>query len=216
MFVPEYAEPTKIARIRGFGAEVVVVGDRFSATVAAAREHGGHTGAVLVHPYDDRETVVGQGTLGAELEEQMPDLDVLVVAVGGGGLIGGISAWYGTRIRIVAVESAGTPTLATAWDGGPEATTEVSGIAASSLGAPSIGSICYGMVRERIERPILVSDAEILDAQRRLWAAARLIGEPGGVAALAALTSRRFTPQPGERVGVLVCGGNADPNWFKV
>lgn len=214
IFVPEFAGQVKIERIRGFGAEVVVTGGRFAETFQASRDYEAQSGAVLVHPFDEFETVAGQGTLGLEIEQQMPELDVLLVSVGGGGLIGGIAAWYGNRIKIVAVESEGTATLATALANGPDAEITPSGIAASALGAPRIGAIAYEIMRDRVEQAILVSDLDIVDAQRRLWSAARLVGEPGGVTALAALTSGAYRPAAGERVAVLICGGNADPGWF--
>jgi len=145
------------------------------------------------------------------LEEQAPDLDILLVAVGGGGLIGGIAAWYGGRIRIVAVEPEQAATLATALRNGPEAEIRPAGVAANSLGASKIGRLCYDIARATGIESVTVPDAAITEAQRRLWSGARILAEPGGATALAALTSGAFTPPPGARVGVVVCGGNIDP-----
>ncbi len=112
------------------------------------------------------------------------------------------------------MESDTTATLATALAKGPEAGIKPSGIAASALGAQRIGALSYEILRDRVHAALTVPDAEIIEAQRRLWDAARLVAEPGGVTALAALTSGRYCAQPGERIGVLICGGNAAPDWF--
>ena len=214
IFVPDWADPVKAERIRGFGAEVVAVPGSFEKTLAALEAFVAETGALAVHPFDQPETLAGQGTLGREIEEQCPGLDTLLVSVGGGGLIGGIAAWYDRRIRIVAVETRCTATLAAALATGPDAVIAPEGLAAGSLGAPRIGALPYAILAERVAAALVVSDAELVDAQRRLWEAARIFAEPGGVTALAALTSGRYRAAPGERVGVLVCGGNADPGWF--
>lgn len=215
IFLPTLASDVKIRRIRDLGAEVEVVGDVFTETLAALDRWKEASGAITVHPYDQAETLAGQGTLGREIEQQAPDLDTLLISVGGGGLIAGIAAWYGDRIRIVAVESESTATLATALRDGPDVAIAPGGIAASALGAATIGAMPYAILRDRVRDAVLVSDEDIVEAQRRLWDAARLIGEPGGVTALAALTSGAYKPSEGERVGVLICGGNAEPDWFE-
>ncbi len=214
VFLPEFTVPVKAERIRGLGAEIEVVGKEFTKTLTAAQNHATNTGAVVIHPYDEVETVAGQGTLGLEIEQQLPELDTLMLSVGGGGLIGGIAAWFENRIRIVCVESTGTATLYTALESGPEAAITPSGIAASALGATRVGTIGFGLVRRFVKRAVLVTDADIVEAQARLWNAARVFAEPGGVTALAALTSGAYKPAAGERIGVLICGANADPSWF--
>jgi len=214
IFLPEFTPATKMERIRAFGASTRVVGSQFLQTVAAAEEHARTSGALAVHAYDQPETVAGQGSLGLELERQVPDLDVLLVAVGGGGLLAGILAWFEGRVKVVAVESEGTATLASALRSGPETAITVSGIAASALGAQRIGAIAFELAGRWLHRSVVVPDAAIVEAQRRLWRAARLFAEPGGVTALAALTSGAYRPEPGERVGVLLCGANAEPDWF--
>jgi threonine dehydratase len=214
IFVPDWTDPVKVARIRGLDAEVVAVPGSFDRTLAALDAFVAETGALAVHPFDQPETLAGQGTLGCEIEAQCPGLDTLLVSVGGGGLIGGITAWYAGRIRIVAVETEGTATLATALAKGPEAAIVPEGLAASALGATRIGALPYAILARRIADALLVTDAEIREAQRRLWDATRILAEPGGVTALAAVVSGRYRVASGERVGVLICGGNAAPDWF--
>lgn len=214
IFVPEIAGPSKIGLIRRTGADLVVVPGAYADAFAASEEYRTATGAVSIHAYDAPATVAGQGTLGPELAEQIPDLDVLLVAVGGGGLIGGIAAWFGSRIQIVGVEPDGAPTLTAALREGPETDVDVWGIAANSLGARRIGRIGYDHVRAAGIGTVLVPDESIRDAQVRLWRSARIAAEPGGAAALAALTSGAFVPPAGARVGVLVCGANLDPGLF--
>ncbi len=211
IFVPEIAGETKIALVRGTGADLEVVPGHYGQAAAAAEAARQASGAITIHAYDAPETLAGQGTVGTEFEEQAPDLDILLVAVGGGGLIGGIASWYDGRIRVVAVEPEEAPTLAVALRDGPEAEITPSGVAANSLGGPMIGRLAYDVVTRLGIDCVLVPDAAITEAQHLLWTGARVLAEPGGAAALAALTSGRFVPPPGARVGVLVCGGNVDP-----
>jgi len=213
IFVPRIAGPAKIALIRETGADLVVTEGDYSRALAAAQAHEAATGAIQVHAYDAPETVAGQGTLMREWEEQGLDADTVLIAVGGGGLIAGALAWLGRRRKVVAVEPEACPTLNRALAGGPEAEVEVGGIAANSLGARRIGAICYDLARAQSVESLLVPDAAIAEAQRRLWRGVRILAEPGGATALAALTSGAYRPAPGERVAVLVCGGNpaADP-----
>ena len=214
IFVPDFAGTTKIERMRGFGAEVIVAGNDVNAIMEMYSDFSRKTGALPVHPYDDPVVLSGQGTVGLEIEKQLPDLDTLIVSVGGGGLIGGIAAWFEDRVKIVAVESEGTATLATAMTGDLTTVIQAEGIAASALGAPTLGALAYDIVTKWPVTSVLVSDAAITEAQSLLWDRARLIGEPGAATALAALTSGTYQPATGERVGVLICGANAQPNWF--
>ena len=162
------------------------------------------------------ETLLGQGSVGLELEEQCPQLDTLIVAVGGGGLIGGIAAWYGSRIRIVGVEPEAAPTLTTALEAGRPIDAEAGGIAADSLAPKRVGELMFPIAQAHVKRVVLVSDESIQQAQKALWKVLRVVAEPGGAAAFAALLSRRYQPEPGERVGVLVCGGNTTAVDFKL
>lgn len=214
VFVPEIAGPTKIGLIRSAGVEPDVVrgayADAFEASEAVRRE----TGAMTIHAYDGPETVAGQGTLGPEIERQIEDLDILLVAVGGGGLIGGVSAWFGERVRIVGVEPVRAQTLTAALKNGPETDVDVSGIAANALGARRIGRLGYDICKANAVETVVVDDEDIATAQKLLWQSARVLAEPGGATALAALTSGKFVPPRYGRVGVLVCGGNVDPTPF--
>jgi len=214
VFAPGYASPTKIERMRAFGAEVILGGDDFTVLTEMFVEFSARTGALAIHPFDDPRVLAGQGTLGREIAEQLPNLDALLVSVGGGGLIGGIASWFEGRIDIVAVESEGAATLATALAEGPLAAIAPRGVAADSLGAPRIGGRAFDALARFPALSIVVPDAEIYAAQRRLWEAARIVAEPGAATALAALASGAWRPAPGARVGVLICGGNADPRWF--
>lgn len=214
IFVPEPAGPTKIGLIRATGADLEVVPGFYADAFAAAEAYRSETGAVSIHAYDAPATLAGQGTVGREIEDQLPDLDVLLVAVGGGGLIGGISTWFGDRIQVVAVEPEAAPTLATSLQDGPDAVVEVGGVAANSLGARQIGRLSHQICVSHNVQSVLVSDDAITAAQKLLWDQARIAAEPGGAAAMAALTSGAYRPPKDARVGVLVCGGNLDPSPF--
>ena len=214
IYVPSFAGPVKMARMEKFGATIEPGEDDVDALVRAYEAHAARTGARTVHPYDDPLVMTGQGTLGREMEAQAGGLDTVIVSVGGGGLIGGVAAWFGKTARIVAVESEGTPTYATALREGPQASIRPTGIAASSLGASTIGGRAMAQMAECDVRSVLVSDADIRAAQQQLWEEVRLLVEPGAATALAVLTSGAYVPEAGERVGVVVCGGNAAPDWF--
>jgi threonine dehydratase len=208
IFVPTVSAPAKMERIRGYGAHLVVTGDRYADSLAASERFVGESGAMAVHAYDQVETLLGQGTLAMELEQQAPQIDTLLVAVGGGGLIGGIAAWYAGRIRIIGVEPEAAPTLAMAMEAGRPVDAPAGGIAADSLAPKQVGRMMFPLAQAYVDSVALVPDEAIVDAQALLWNALRIAAEPGGAAAVAALVARRYVPKPGERVGVLVCGGN--------
>ena len=208
IFVPTISSPAKIARIRGYGADLMVEGDRYADALARCEAYCAETGARSIHAYDQPETLLGQGTLGLELEAQAPRIDTLLVAVGGGGLIGGIAAWYRGRIRIVAVEPEGAPSLAMARAAGRPVDAPQGSIAADSLAPLRVGDLMFPLSRAFVERAVLVPDDAIREAQRRLWECVRIVAEPGGATALAALIAGVYVPEAGERVGVLVCGAN--------
>jgi threonine dehydratase len=208
IFVPAISSPVKMARIRDYGADLVVAGERYADALAASEAWVAQSGALPVHAFDQRETLLGQGTIGLELEEQLPGLDTLLVAVGGGGLIGGIAACYAGRIRIVGVEPEAAPTLSRALAAGRPVDTEAGGIAADSLAPRRIGEIVFPIAQRHVDPVILVADEAIRQAQETLWKNLRVVAEPGGAAAFAALLSGRYRPAATERVGVLVSGGN--------
>ena len=208
IFVPTVASPEKMERIRSYGAELVVTGERYADALAASEAWSARTGAMQIHAYDQVETLLGQGTLGLELEEQCPRLDTLLVAVGGGGLIGGVAAWYAERLKIISVEPEAAPTLFNALKAGRPVYSPAGGIAADSLAPKRVGELMFPIAQRYVRSALLVPDCVILDAQEALWKVLRVVAEPGGAAAFAALLSRRYKPKPGERVGVLVCGGN--------
>ena len=210
IFVPSVASKAKQERIRGFGAELVITGDRYAESLEASEKWTVQSGALPIHAYEGTETLLGQATLGLELEEQDPRIDSLLVAVGGGGLIGGVAAWYQNRIKVVSVEPTEAPTLHLALNAGRPVDSPAGGIAADSLAPRQVGQQMFPIAQQFVSESILVSDEEILEAQKRLWQSARIIAEPGGAAAFAGLLSGRYKPKPGERVGVIVCGGNTE------
>ncbi|RJT35221.1 threonine/serine dehydratase [Mesorhizobium waimense] len=214
IFVPEVSPPAKLDRIRGYGAELIVGGARYAEALAASESFAEKTGALQIHAFNQEETLVGQGTLGLEIEADLPEIDTLLVAVGGGGLIGGIAAWFAGRIRIVAVEPEGAPTLHLAFEAGRPVDAPAEGIAADSLAPKRVGEMMFPIAEAYVERSLLVSDDDIIAAQKALWDRVRIISEPGGAAAFAAVLSGRYQPAPGERVAVLVCGANANPAKF--
>ena len=214
IFVPEVSPPAKLERIRSYGAELVVGGARYAEALAASERFAEETGALQIHAFNQEETLVGQGTLGLEIERDLPQIDTLLVAVGGGGLIGGVAAWFAGRIRIIAVEPEGAPTLYRAFEAGQPVDAPAEGIAADSLAPKRVGEMMFPIAEAFVERSILVSDDDIIVAQKALWNRVRIISEPGGAAAFAAVLSGRYAPAPGERIAVLVCGANANPATF--
>jgi len=208
IFVPSISSLAKIERIRSYGADLMVGGERYADALAASEACIAATGGLPVHAFDQRETLLGQGTLALELEEQAPDLDVLLVAVGGGGLIGGIAAWYGRRIKVIGVEPEAAPTLTRALEAGHPVDAEAGGLAADSLAPRRVGERMFPIAQRNVERVVLVSDDAIRGAQEALWSTLRLVVEPGGAAAFAALLSGRYRPAAGARVGVVLSGGN--------
>ena len=208
IFVPEVASPAKIERIRGYGADLVITGERYNDALLASQQWTAETGALPVHAYEQHETLLGQGSVGLEFEEQSPEIDTLLVACGGGGLIGGIAAWYQGRVRLIAVEPAGAPTLYRALEAGRPVDCEAGSIAADSLAPKRVGELMFPLAQKWVERVVLVEDDDIRAAQAALWGTVRIVAEPGGAAAFAALLGRGYQPAPGERVGVLICGAN--------
>jgi len=212
IFVPTIAAPAKLTRIRDSGAEVIVSGSNYAEALALSMERAKASGALVVHAYDQPEVILGQGTIGLELMAQASNLDTVLIAVGGGGLIGGISlALAGSGVRIIGVEPVLAPTLHDALAAGRPVPVEVAGVAADSLGAREVGPLAFAILQEQGVRVLLVEDDAIRTAQRVLWHELRILAEPGGATALAALLSNGYRPQPGERVGVVLCGGNTDP-----
>ncbi len=208
IFVPDITSPAKAERIQNYGARLVISGSRYADALAASEAHVAETGAMPVHAYDQAETLLGQGTVGLELEHDAPDIDTLLVAVGGGGLIGGIAAWYAGLVRIVAVEPEQSPTLHAALAAGHPVDAPAGGIAADSLAPRRVGELMFPIAKAHVERVELVSDDAIRRAQAALWSTLRVVTEPGGAAAFAALLSGRYRPAPRERVSVLICGAN--------
>src|SRR5437660_3304130 len=208
IFLPTISSPAKIARIRDYGADLAVGGDRYADALAASETWVAQSGALAVHAFDQRETLLGQGSIALELTEQAPGLDTLLVPVGGGGLIGGIAAWYAGQVKVVGVEPEAAPTLSRALAAGHPVDAEAGGIAADSLAPRRVGELMFPIAQRHVARVALVTDDAIRQAQKALWSALRIVAEPGGAAAFAALLSGRYRPQAGERVGVLISGGN--------
>jgi threonine dehydratase len=210
IFIPTVSPQAKVDRIRSQAAELTIVGDRYDDALLACIAYVEESGAINIHAFDQRETILGQGTVGLELDEQAPGLDTLLVSVGGGGLIAGIASWYASRIKVIGVEPRLSPTLAMALDAGTPVDAPTDGIAADSLAPRRVGELVLPITQAHVAHVILVEDEEILAAQRALWDIARVVAEPGGAAATAALLSGRYAPAPDEHVGVLVSGANTD------
>jgi threonine dehydratase len=208
IFVPSVASRAKTQQITEYGAELVIAGERYADALTASEAWALHSGAMPIHAFDQAETLLGQGTVGLELEDQASELTTLLVAVGGGGLIAGIAAWYKGRTNIVGVEPDQAPTLTRALEAGQPVDAAAGGIAADSLAPRRVGELVFPIIQRYVNRTVLVSDDAIREAQRRLWKTLRVVAEPGGAAALAALTSGQYVPGPDERVGVMICGGN--------
>jgi threonine dehydratase len=214
IFVPAVAPANKVERLRQYGAAINLIGNDYAEALAASKERAAQTGALGIHAYDDERVLAGQGTLGMELEEQVRGLDSVLIAVGGGGLIGGVAAWYQDRVRIISVEPERAPSLQKALGAGHPVDVETGGVASDSLGARRVGELMFPIAQKFVSESLLVSDEQILEAQRALWQQLRLIAEPGGATAFAALLSGVYKPRPGERVGVVLCGSNADLEKF--
>jgi threonine dehydratase len=208
IFVPTVSSPAKVARIRDYGAELAIEGDRYADALAASETWVQQTGAMPVHAFDQNETIMGQGTVGLELERQASDVDTVLVAVGGGGLIAGIAAWYAGRAKVVGVEPLASPTLTRALEAGHPVDAEAGGLAADSLAPKRVGERVFPIVQRYAPRTVLVTDDAIAAAQATLWKSLRVVAEPGGAAAFAAITSGAYTPESGEHVAVIISGGN--------
>ena len=208
IFVPSVASPAKMEQIRGYGARLEIAGERYNDALLASEEWVARSGAAAIHAYDQVQTLQGQATVGLEYEEQAPRLDALLVAVGGGGLIGGIAAWYAGRVPVIGVEPEEAPTLTRALAAGEPVDSPAGGVAADSLAPKRVGAMMFPIAQEHVARTVLVTDDAIRAAQRALWKTLRIVTEPGGAAALASLISGAWKPEPGQTVGVLVCGAN--------
>ncbi|WP_342360168.1 threonine/serine dehydratase [Terrarubrum flagellatum] len=210
IFVPEISSPAKIAAIKRFGAEVVIGGARYYDALDSCLAYVAESGAMQVSAFDSIETMSGQGTVALEWEEQGGKPDTVLIAVGGGGLISGVASWWGKRVKVVGVEPEGSRALHAALAAGEHVDVEVNSVAADSLGAKTVGPLVYEVCAPVVDHVALVSDDAIVEAQRVLWRDFRIASEPGGATAFAALISGAYKPQPGEKLGVLLCGGNVD------
>ncbi|HEU5390579.1 MAG TPA: threonine/serine dehydratase [Streptosporangiaceae bacterium] len=211
IFVPTVSAPAKMERIRQLGAELVVTGDRYADALAAAQDWVASSGAMSVHAFDQRETLLGQGTLGLELARQTEQLDTVLVAVGGGGLIGGVAAWFGGATRVIGVEPDGAPTLTLARAAGRPADAPAEGVAADALAPRRVGELMFPIAQAYVEDVVLVDDDAILSAQRVLWQTARIAAEPAASVGIAALLTGAYKPAPGEHVTVVISGANMSP-----
>ncbi len=208
IFVPSISSPAKIARIREYGADLTVGGDGYAEALAASEVFAEQTGAMQIRAFDQNETIIGQGTLALELETQAPDIDTVLVSVGGGGLVAGIAAWYAGRIKVIGVEPSASPTLTRALEAGHPVDAEVGGLAADSLAPRRVGERVFPIAQKYAPRTVLVTDEAIAEAQKTLWRTLRIVAEPGGACAFSAISSGAYRPAAGERVAVVISGGN--------
>ena len=212
IFVPTVSAPTKIERIRQLGADLVVTGDRYADALAAAQDWEQSSGAMSVHAYDQRETILGQGTLGLELAEQAASLDTVLVPVGGGGLLAGVASWFTGDVRVIAVEPEGAPTLSYARAAGQPTDAPAGSVAADALAPRRVGELVFPITESYVDDVLLVDDASILAGQRALWQAFRVAAEPAASVGIAALLAGAYKPAPGEHVAVVITGANMSPS----
>jgi threonine dehydratase len=208
IFVPTVCSPVKVQRIRDYGAAITITGERYADSLQASEAWAAAHGALTIHAFEQIETLLGQATLGIEVAGQVPDAATLLVSIGGGGLIGGIAAWYRRRVKIVGVEPVAAPTMMAAFRAGGPVDAPAGGVAVDSLAPKRVGELTYAIAKANVDHIVLVEDEEIVAAQQALWNTYRIAAEPGGAAALAALLSGRYQPAAGEHVVVVVCGGN--------
>ena len=208
IYVPQVSSAAKIARVRGYGADLVVTGDTYAEALAASQDWAATSGALAVHAFDQPETILGAGTLAAELRQQAPDAVTVLASVGGGGLLAGIAAAYAGRARVVGAEPDGAPTLTAALQAGRPVDAAVGSIAVDSLAPQRVGELTFPIIVQHAAESVLVSDDSIRHAQEMLWDRRRVVAEPGGCAALAALVSGQYRPAPGETVAVVISGAN--------
>jgi threonine dehydratase len=208
IFVPTVSAPTKIERIRQLGADLVVTGERYADALAAAQEWEHDSGAMSVHAYDQRETILGQATLGLELAEQATGLDTVLVPVGGGGLLAGVASWFAGDVRVIGVEPEGAPTLSYARAAGRPADAPAGSVAADALAPRRVGELVFPITQSYVDDVLLVDDASILAAQQALWQTFRVAAEPAASVGIAALLAGAYKPGPGEHVAVVISGAN--------
>src|SRR2546428_11057121 len=194
IYVPTVSSPAKVERIRSYGADLVVQGERYADALAAAEQWAAASGAMKIHAFDEPGALLGQGTVALEWQQTAPDLDTLLVAVCSGGLIGGIALWFENSVRIVGGEPEAAPTLTRALEGGEPVRAPAGGIAADSLAPRRVGELMFPLARKYVERVLLVEDEAIRRAQQALWDVLRVVAEPGGASAFAALLSRHYVP----------------------
>jgi threonine dehydratase len=214
IYVPSLATELKRKMLTDLGAKIVVAGNTYVEALAASEVRAAESGALNVHAFDHAATVAGQGTVAMELDAQLPDIDTVLISVGGGGFIGGIATWFSRRIKVVSVEPMQCPTLNRALQARVPVDVETGGIAADSLGCRRIGDVPFSVLLPAVSDSVLVSDEQIRDAQMVLWEKFRIASEPGGATAFAALVSGAYVRSPGEKIAVVICGGNADPASF--
>ncbi|MEL7158634.1 MAG: serine/threonine dehydratase [Actinomycetota bacterium] len=214
IFVPTISAPTKVERLRAYGATVHQVGDVYAEALAASAEFLADHDATSVHAYEAELVVAGAGTTGREFDAQVPDLDAVLVACGGGGLVAGVATWFhggaarsGT-VEVVACETHGTAAYAWAREAGAPVAVEVSGVAADALGATSIGDLAFAQLQAAGTGSVLVSDDDVTAARHLLWDRFRIMTEPSAAVPVAAVLSGAYELRAGRHVGIIVCGAN--------
>jgi threonine dehydratase len=211
IFVPTVSSDMKRQMLRDLGAEVIVEGDVYAETFLAAQAAAKTSGALLIPAFEARDTIEGQGTLALELEQQAPDLEKVIVSVGGSGFIAGVAAWYGRTAQILGVEPEMAPSLHASLEAGRPVDVQTGGVAADALGCRRVGDLGFEIVKAANVECYLVTEDEILKAQKDLWRELRLIVEPAAALPLALLQSGKITVDTGVKVGLVLCGSNTDP-----
>jgi len=211
--MPTGASPAKVEASRGYGAEVVLFGESGVQAFAHAHELAKDRALTFVHPFDDEHICSGAGTAGLELVEQVNDLDVVVIPIGGGGLIGGMLPAIkesNPRIRVYGVEPAGAPSMRRSLDEGHAVHLDSLRTIADGLAAPMAGELNYEIVKKYVDDVVLIDDDVIAQGVRELLTSTKLLAETAGAAATAAVIARAIPMKPGECVAAVVSGGNID------
>lgn len=213
IFLPTNVAPDKIEKLAAWGAEVRVIGSAWHEANVAALAFQAETGAAYFHPFADPDVVSGQGTVGLEILEQMPDVTTVLVAMGGGGLISGVATAIKTlrpEVKIIGIEAAGAPVLLRALEAGANIALDEVTTSVATMACAHTEQGIFETVRELVDELVLVDDEEMLAAAKWLWFEMGLAADLSGAAAIAALRQGRVRPAAGERVCAIVCGAGTD------
>src|SRR5216110_2708117 len=210
--MPEYAPLIKVTSARRYGAEVILYGSNYDDAYELARALGAERGQLFVHPFDDPRVIAGQGTLGLELLEQLPDVEAVLVPVGGGGLIGGVALAVKAKrpdVRVIGVQSAALPAMSRSLERGERLRVDAGATIADGIAVRQVGALTLALARQWVDRVVTVDEEELANAVLLLLEIEKTVVEGAGAAPLAALLNRRLDLE-GRRVALVLSGGNID------